>query len=160
MYWVVKRLYLCKSKKWGRKGEFFLLSFLESGHIQWCCSYQCWFFGFVVVCLGFCFWVVASLIVLKIQEIQKTPVSFENRICSVSNKKKHFYFLLEMTLSCIFCRLITWMKMRSIFSVKLLIGNLEEDLGKSTKKGSDKQLLILLTLILWGSHLYLEVTIR
>jgi len=50
--------------------------------------------------------------------------------------------------------------MRSIFSVKLLIGNLEEDLGKSTKKESDKQLLIPLTLILWGSHLYLEATIR
>uniref|UniRef100_A0A8D0FCV9 Uncharacterized protein n=1 Tax=Strix occidentalis caurina TaxID=311401 RepID=A0A8D0FCV9_STROC len=60
---------------------------------------------------------------------------------------KHFYFLL-----------ITWMKMRSIFSAKLLIGNLEEDLGKSTKKGSDKQLLILLTLIQWGTVCFYDFT--
>lgn len=74
--------------------------------------------------------------------------------------EEQFYFFWEMTLACIYYRLIIWMKMKNIFSAKLLIGNLEGDLGKSTKKGSDKQLLIQLILILWGSHLYLEATIR
>uniref|UniRef100_A0A8C4W5K8 Rap guanine nucleotide exchange factor 2 n=1 Tax=Gopherus evgoodei TaxID=1825980 RepID=A0A8C4W5K8_9SAUR len=53
-----------------------------------------------------------------------------------------------------------WMKMKNISSVKLPIDNPEGDLGKSIKKEKDKPLLILWILILWGSHLYLEVIIR
>lgn len=52
------------------------------------------------------------------------------------------------------------MKMKNIFSVKLLIDSLEGDLEKSTRKVKGKQLLILWILTLWANHLCLEAIIR
>ena len=52
------------------------------------------------------------------------------------------------------------MKMKNIFSVKLLTDSLEGGLEKLTRKGKDRQLLTQWTPTLWADHLCLEAIIR
>lgn len=159
MWWSV---YICAREEWeGSEETFFPKMVILSASV---CSNNCFFFfcpsgGHLIFFFVFCF----ALCNAENARNSKLPFFFffsPFEIGFVSNMEEQFYFFWEMTLACIYYRLIIWMKMKNIFSAKLLIGNLEGDLGKSTKKGSDKQLLILLILILWGSHLYLEATIR
>lgn len=167
MHWVVKCLYFYKNKKWGERdgmtelgGDiFFFCHFWEVFILSDDVSATVFF---LVMPVGILFYWFYFKIVASCWKCSKFKANcwFLKIVFVVFLTIRNIFVLWEMTLSCMCYRLIIWMKMRSIFSVKLLIGSLEEDLGKSTKKGSDKQLLILLTLILWGNHLYLEATIR